>query len=66
MLVKRGEIYYADLSPVVGSEQGGIRPVLIVQNDTGTAPPSSPLPSPAAGIRRSCPHTLTCRQPPAD
>ena len=33
MSVKRGEIYYADLSPVVGSEQGGIRPVLIVQND---------------------------------
>lgn len=33
--VKRGEIYYADLSPVVGSEQGGIRPVLIVQNNTG-------------------------------
>lgn len=35
MSVKRGEIYYADLSPVVGSEQGGVRPVLIVQNDTG-------------------------------
>lgn len=35
MLVKRGEIYYADLSPVVGSEQGGVRPVLIVQNDIG-------------------------------
>ena len=34
-IVKRGEIYYADLSPVVGSEQGGMRPVLIVQNDTG-------------------------------
>ena len=33
--VKRGEIYYADLSPVVGSEQGGMRPVLIVQNDMG-------------------------------
>lgn len=33
--VKRGEIYYADLSPVVGSEQGGTRPVLIIQNDTG-------------------------------
>ena len=33
--IKRGDIYYADLSPVVGSEQGGIRPVLIVQNDTG-------------------------------
>ncbi len=35
MQIKRGEIYYADLSPVVGSEQGGIRPVLIVQNDIG-------------------------------
>ena len=34
-MVKRGDIYYADLSPVVGSEQGGLRPVLIVQNDTG-------------------------------
>lgn len=33
--VKRGDIYYADLSPVIGSEQGGIRPVLIVQNDVG-------------------------------
>lgn len=35
MLIKRGDIFYADLSPVVGSEQGGIRPVLIVQNDVG-------------------------------
>ncbi len=35
MSIKRGEIYYADLSPVVGSEQGGIRPVLIVQNNVG-------------------------------
>lgn len=33
--IKRGDIYYADLSPVVGSEQGGVRPVLIVQNDVG-------------------------------
>lgn len=33
--VKRGDIYYADLSPVVGSEQGGIRPVIILQNDVG-------------------------------
>ena len=33
--VKRGDIFYADLSPVIGSEQGGTRPVLIVQNDTG-------------------------------
>ncbi len=35
MLIKRGDIYYADLSPVIGSEQGGLRPVLIVQNDVG-------------------------------
>ncbi len=35
MIVKRGDIYYADLSPVIGSEQGGVRPVLIVQNDVG-------------------------------
>lgn len=35
MNVKRGEVYYADLSPVVGSEQGGYRPVLVVQNDKG-------------------------------
>ena len=35
MIIRRGDIYYADLSPVVGSEQGGVRPVLIVQNDTG-------------------------------
>lgn len=34
-MVKRGELYYADLSPVVGSEQGGVRPILIVQNDVG-------------------------------
>ena len=33
--IKRNEIYYADLSPVVGSEQGGVRPVLVIQNDTG-------------------------------
>lgn len=35
MVVKRGDIFFADLSPVVGSEQGGVRPVLIVQNDVG-------------------------------
>ena len=35
MLVKRGDMFYADLSPVVGSEQGGIRPVLVIQNNTG-------------------------------
>jgi len=35
MIIRRGDIFYADLRPVVGSEQGGIRPVLIIQNDTG-------------------------------
>lgn len=35
MVIKRGDIYYADLRPVIGSEQGGVRPVLIVQNDIG-------------------------------
>ena len=35
MIVKRGDMFYADLSPVIGSEQGGIRPVLIIQNDLG-------------------------------
>ena len=35
MIVKRGDIFYADLSPVIGSEQGGIRPVLVIQNDVG-------------------------------
>ena len=35
MQIERGELYYADLSPVVGSEQGGLRPVLIIQNDVG-------------------------------
>ena len=35
MVVRRGDMYYADLSPVIGSEQGGIRPVLVIQNDTG-------------------------------
>ena len=35
MIVRRGDIFYADLSPVIGSEQGGLRPVLIIQNDVG-------------------------------
>jgi mRNA interferase MazF len=35
MIIRRGDVYYADLRPVVGSEQGGVRPVLIVQNDVG-------------------------------
>jgi len=35
MIVKRGDIFYADLSPVIGSEQGGVRPVIVIQNDVG-------------------------------
>ena len=35
MIIKRGDMFYADLSPVIGSEQGGIRPVLVIQNNTG-------------------------------
>jgi len=35
VIIKRGDIFYADLSPVIGSEQGGVRPVLVVQNDIG-------------------------------
>ncbi len=35
MIIKRGDIFYADLSPVIGSEQGGVRPILVVQNDVG-------------------------------
>ena len=34
-MIKRGDVYYADLSPVIGSEQGGVRPVVVVQNDKG-------------------------------
>ena len=44
--VKRGDIFYADLSPVVGSEQGGTRPVLIVQNDTGNRQMGTNTPTP--------------------
>ena len=52
-IVKRGEIYYADLSPVVGSEQGGMRPVLIVQNDTGNRhSPTVALAEGSAGLNR--------------
>ena len=35
MIIRRGDVFYADLRPVIGSEQGGIRPVLIIQNDVG-------------------------------
>jgi mRNA interferase MazF len=46
MTVQRGDIYYADLRPVVGSEQGGVRPVLIIQNDVGNRhSPTAKLPT---------------------
>lgn len=57
--VYRGEVYYAELSPVIGSEQGGIRPVLILQNNTAivTAPLRSLRPSPRCRRKALCPHT---------
>lgn len=64
MTIKRGELYYADLSPVVGSEQGGVRPVLVVQNDVGNK--YSPTVIAAAvtskSIKQSCLLTSSCRQ----
>lgn len=51
-MVKRGEIYYADLNPVVGSEQGGMRPVLVIQNDKGNL--HSPTVIVAAITSKSC------------
>ena len=62
MEVHRGEVFYADLSPVVGSEQGGVRPVLIVQNEIGNrhsptvipagqSPPAHPHQYPGSGYR---------------
>ena len=50
MEVHRGEVFYADLSPVVGSEQGGVRPVLIVQNEIGNRHSPTVI---AAGARRA-------------
>ena len=48
--VKRGEIYYADLSPAVGSEQDGVRPVLILQNDTGNKFSSTTIIAPITSV----------------
>ena len=49
-IVHRGEIYYADLSPVVGSEQGGLRPVLIIQNDMGNKHAPTTIVAPITSI----------------
>lgn len=54
--IRRGQIYYADLSPVVGSEQGGLRPVLIIQNDIGNS--HSPTVIAAAITSRQTKHKL--------
>ena len=56
MLIRRGDIFYADLRPVVGSEQGGVRPVLIIQNDVGnrhspTVPDEQGKTSNSCGVR---------------
>lgn len=48
--IRRGEIYYADLSPVVGSEQGGVRPVLVLQNDTGNKFSSTTIIAPITSV----------------
>ena len=64
MEVHRGEVFYADLSPVVGSEQGGVRPVLIIQNDIGNrhSPTviAAAITSPAGRIKTACPHISAC------
>ena len=56
MVIKRGDIFYADLRPVVGSEQGGIRPVLIIQNDVGNR--HSPTTPSVLGLDRRCASVL--------
>ncbi len=69
--MKRGEIYYADLNPVIGSEQGGIRPVLIIQNDIGNYFSKTTIVAPLTTKRNqklnipthyilSCPGTKSC------
>lgn len=63
--IKRGDIFYADLSPVVGSEQGGMRPVLIVQNNVGNhySPTVIVAAITAKVQKRRCQHTLTSTLP---
>lgn len=52
MLIKRGDIFYADLDPVVGSEQGGIRPVLVVQNNVGNRHSPTVIVVPISSVRK--------------
>ena len=62
MEVHRGEVFYADLSPVVGSEQGGIRPVLIIQNEIGNRHSPTVIAAAAAGSTRPA---KGCTTPPS-
>ncbi len=52
MLIRRGDIFYADLNPVVGSEQGGIRPVLVVQNNVGNKHSPTVIVVPISSVRK--------------
>ena len=52
MLIKRGDIFYADLNPVAGSEQGGIRPVLVVQNNVGNKHSPTVIVVPISSVRK--------------
>ena len=52
MLIRRGDIFYADLNPVVGSEQGGIRPVLVVQNNVGNKHSPTVIIVPISSLRK--------------
>lgn len=56
--VYRGEVYYAELSPVIGSEQGGIRPVLILQNNTGNRHSPTTIIAPITSVQKKC---MGCR-----
>ena len=60
--IKRGQIYYADLSPVIGSEQGGMRPVLIIQNDMGNAHSPTTIVAPITSmIKKHLPTHIECK-----
>ena len=59
--IRRGDIYYADLSPVIGSEQGGIRPVLVIQNDVGNRHSPTVIVAAITGFpKKTYPHTYAC------
>ena len=62
-MVKRGDIFMANLSPIIGSEQGGERPVLIIQNDVGNlnSPTTIVIPIPLKAARRNCRRMSSCQ-----